>query len=187
MKVYVTASTENIKDNPETFKKIVSFMKKRGDKNTNLFLHHLLSKGSLKNREKDIYFKTLSDVRNSDLLLAEISYPSISIGFLIEKAINLSIPILCLCDEAQSQNVSTILKRYKSDSFKILIYNKFNIEELLNMEFLSIKKHKVKLNVFLEANLDNFLKLSSTKKGITKSQYLRDIIIEKMQEETKIL
>ena len=119
----------------------------------------------------------------SDLLIAEVSYPSISIGFLIEKAINLSIPVICLCQEKLSKNISTILKRYKSPSFKILKYNDSNLESVLDEELANFKKHKIKLNVFLEAKLDNYLKLKSKSKGITKSQYLRDMIIEKMKKE----
>lgn len=183
MKVYLTASTENIKENPEVFEKVVRYIQARGDSNTNLYLQHLLTDKSFQNGDKDIYSKTLSVVGKSDLLIAEVSYPSISLGFLIEKAINLSIPVICLCQEKLSKNISTILKRYKSSTFKILKYNNSNIEAVLGKELSNFKKHKVKLNVFLEAKLDNYLKLKSKNKGITKSQYLRDMIIEKMKKE----
>lgn len=181
MKVYITGSTENIKENRALFEVVIRKLNKMGFVNTNLYLQELLNAKPTDKKENDIYSKTRSVLRSSHLLVAEVSYPSMSVGFLIEHAINSGLPVLCICKKELAGNIPNVFQRYHSDSFKMILYTVTELEDLLDKEISNLKKHKIKLNVFLDSKLDNFLKLEATKRGINKSQFLRELILEKMK------
>lgn len=130
--------------------------------------------------DKDIYQKTMSLVKNADCLIADITKASISVGALIEVALNNNVPILCLYEEDHIENLPTIIKNKKTKILTIESYNHQNIKNKLREYFDNFKNPSIKFNVFIDREIDNYLKLSSKKLGISKSEYFRKTIRKEM-------
>lgn len=132
--------------------------------------------------DKEIYDKSIESIKKSDLVIAEITYPSIGVGQQITLATNWHIPILCLYDEnisdPQKQSQFTF-HMDKDDNIKIISYNSQNLEDILSHEVTRISsKQFAKFNFISTPQINNFLETESKKQELSKSQFLRKIIKE---------
>lgn len=91
--------------------------------------HEILEfKGLIDGTPEDVYKHDVECVKTCDLLLAEVSYPAIGLGFEIATAINLNKRILC-CAKIDAK-VSRLVLGITEPNFTFMRYQ--NILEILN-------------------------------------------------------
>ncbi|MGH8795200.1 MAG: nucleoside 2-deoxyribosyltransferase [Stackebrandtia sp.] len=56
-----------------------------------------------------IYARDVADLATADALVAEVSVPSLGVGFEISRAVNLGHPILALCSGTRSSRLSSMV------------------------------------------------------------------------------
>lgn len=62
-----------------------------------------------KKRDQMIFVRTTAAVRNADLLVAEVSHPSIGVGYEIAMAESLGIPIMALYHRGSEYHISAMV------------------------------------------------------------------------------
>lgn len=191
MFAYLTASTEWVNNNKKMFDLLLEVLSGLGYSNTNEYISSLLNNvPNPDDNKKNFHLRTIKRIKKAEVLIADISDPSVTIGALIEYAISNNIPVLCLCHEAYKKDIPSLMKYYDAKLFTLTLYNPENLEKLLKNYFDSFKKGKVKFNAFIPLELDSYMKWYSRKYHIAKSDFVRDLILEKMKadkEYNKIL
>lgn len=89
----------------------------------------LIFKGLIDGTPEDVYRHDVQCVKDCDLLLAEVSYPAIGLGFEIATAINQSKKILAVAKK--DAKVSRLVLGIKETNYSFKRYNK--IEEILEI------------------------------------------------------
>lgn len=179
---YLTASTEWVKNNKKTFGLLLEVLSDFGYSNTNEYISSLLNGvPNPDDNKKNFHLRTIKRIKKAQLLIADISDPSVTIGALIEYAVSNNIPVLCLCNEAFKKDIPSLMKYYDAKLFTLALYNPENLENLLKNYFETFKKGKVKFNVFIPLEMDSYMKWYSRKYHIAKSDFVRDLILEKIK------
>ncbi len=83
----------------------------------------------------DIYFRDVSWIENSDLLIAEVSTPSHGVGYEIGYALDLNKPVLCLY--RQQVVISKMILGNPHPLLTVLSYKDLNEAEKLLRKYLS--------------------------------------------------
>jgi len=97
MKIYFAGSVRAGRENQEIFSKIVSKLKEYGQVLTeHLGDSQLTDRGEPNKPESEIYERDMAWLGEADVLVAEVSTPSLGVGYEIRAAENDGKPVLCL-------------------------------------------------------------------------------------------
>ena len=183
MNVYFTASTQSVKDLKEIYTVILQELEKNECTNLNLYIQNCVSNKKLREKiqshpktEESIYSNSLKLIGKSHFVIAETTYPSITIGRQIEYAIQKNIPVLCLFNGTQHNNISSSFIDYQTNTQTFRLYDKTNIDFVLKSYIGEFKKTKNRFNLFLSKEHDKFLTILAKREGINKSDVVRKLI-----------
>ncbi len=121
-KIYVAASLTQA---PKQFKQHVANIKTRLSKNYKV-LEWL---GLIKGTARDVYFHDIKMVKSCDLLLAEVSYPAIGLGFEIAYALQQNKQVLAIAKE--NAKVSRLILGIKHKKYNFSRYT--TIEDIFSL------------------------------------------------------
>jgi len=126
MRIYFSGSIRGGRSCEDVYLKIINCLKKYGE----VLTEHVGRKetsylGEKGMSDEDIYNRDISLIKEADVLVAEVSTPSLGVGYEIAKAEELGKSILCLYD-ADNKNVSAMVKGNKN----ILLKEYCSSEEL---------------------------------------------------------
>ncbi len=129
MKIYFAGSIRGGSEDAELYQKLIQHLKQYGQ----VLTEHIVDKttthmGSAGNVE-DIFEKDMEMLKQSDIVVAEVTVPSLGVGFEIAEGIRLGKRILCLYRPEEDKSLSAmisgnkniILKRYK-DPYEASLY-----------------------------------------------------------------
>lgn len=129
-KVYFACSIRGGRDDADVYKKIVDFLSSRSKLLTEIFADQKLTSMGMNKPNKDIFKTDIEWIKQSDILIAEVSNPSLGVGYEIAKAEELGTPILCLYRTQPNKKLSAMIagnpkiqvEEYKDikDVFKII-------------------------------------------------------------------
>lgn len=126
MKIYFAGSIRGGRNDAETYSKIINYLKKYGQ----ILTEHVGSKELTDSGEpipeEDIYTRDMDLLKSADVLVAEVSTPSLGVGYEIAKAEEWGKSILCLYKKLENgKKLSTIMEGNKD-----LIVKKYvNLDE----------------------------------------------------------
>ena len=189
MKVYFSASVSARVYNDENDRKIVDCLRDLvGDGNvysehifSNIIEEKLEKKGLLlsKIREKS-YDEIINHIKKADLIVAEISYPSTSVGHEITYALNNSKQVVLLHLPDKS---SRLLEGIRNPNLYIVEYNLQNLKEALKKVVDKVEKNmNVRFNFFLPKILQAQLDSVAMNQRVSKSEYIRQLIEKDMKK-----
>ena len=108
MKIYYTVSVRGNVVSKESVRKHISIMKLFGI----VLTEHLGSESEsivdMGKNDKDIYEEDMKMIDQCNIVIADITSPSLGVGFMISKAVQLNKPILCLCFNNQKDFIPKI-------------------------------------------------------------------------------
>jgi hypothetical protein len=186
MKVCFIASIKNKDVNIRFYEEIIKVLKESGDK---VFYEHVMGNSqtildSLSEDKKVKFHKNVIDqVKKSDLVVAEITSQSLSVGFLISMALDLSKPTILLYRGSSKPNIVSTLE--ESDKLFVRSYSEQSeIEKILN-DCLNLAKGKsdVRFNFFVSPKILNYLDWIAQKRMIPRSVFLRNLIEREMKKD----
>jgi 2'-deoxynucleoside 5'-phosphate N-hydrolase len=128
MKIFFTYKSKGSIDTPEKLKKIEEYLEKKSIllskdiRNSNV----KYSGESMENY--DIFNKNINLIKESDIVIADVSIPSLGVGYLINYSKNLNKKIICLYEVQVKQELSLIINGDKD--LKIIKYN--NLDDLFS-------------------------------------------------------
>ena len=129
MKIYFAGSIRGAKADSESYSKIINHLKEYGQVLTEHVGSDAINESERKNlTEEEIYNRDLNWLKESDVLIADISAPSLGVGYEISKAEELGKKILCIFKKSQEgKGISAMIKGNK----KLLLKEYSEINEAL--------------------------------------------------------
>lgn len=173
MKVYFSASSSTLKEDKNLYKNITETISKLGGV---LISDWMVDKTRLS--PESLFDQAVKDIRQADLLVAEITHPSTGVGQQIGLALSWKIPVIAL-KRGGLKNNSRFTLGTKSKLLKIVIYDADTLENKLKKYFNGIKKYKyVKFNFITTRDIYDYIDGKSRAEGISMSEFLRNIVEE---------
>jgi hypothetical protein len=185
LKIYFTASIAAKEQYIHKYNKIISLVENKG--------HLMVADHILKPTEKEISLKSREDrlafhnqleqwIYHCDGVIAETSFPSISVGYEISLALRVGKPVLVLFSEGEPP---ALLAHHKDEK---LMCEKYTISTLPSIieDFLHYiqSKSDLRFTFFITPKIASYLDDIAKKNKLPKSVYLRKLI-EKDLEENK--
>ena len=109
-KIYFAGSIRGGRNDIDFYKKIINYLQLLGKvQNEHIKNYNITSLGETKKSNQEIYTRDLNWISSSDFMVAEVSNPSLGVGFEIAKAIELNKKILCLYRVQEDKNLSAMI------------------------------------------------------------------------------
>ena len=125
MKIYFSGSIRGGRDDAQIYFQIIDFLKAYGQVLTeHVGSEELMDKGESKLSDKSIHDRDMSWLLESDLIIAEVTNPSLGVGYEIGRAIELNKDIVCLHRTEKGKRLSAMIAGSKNLS--IIRYDTFN-------------------------------------------------------------
>lgn len=183
MNAYFTASVVGKKHLLPKYHAILSILKKRG---VHAIADHILNVEekdiNLQTKEKRLHFhQQLEDwIHGCDFMIAETSFPSISVGYEISMALDRNKPILILYSESDPQSLFAF---HESEKIICEKYTMTTLETIIN-DFLQYVRGEAdaRFTFYLTSKQAMHLDKQGKKKHLPKSAYLRQLINEDMKK-----
>ena len=181
MKVFFTASLRGIAEFGSFYKKMFMHLQKMGFSHLDEEIFKL-SPSYYDNIQKqgrsafvDLYKRKIKNLQTADICLFEVSIPSLSIGYLIQKALDFNKPTVILY---YKENTPQFISGIEEDKLIVRQYNDLNLEEIVE-ESVEEAKHlqDKRFNFFISPNLLNYLEKASKAQDITKSTFIRNLLL----------
>ncbi len=124
MKIYFAGSIRGGREDKEIYLQIIEYLSRYGkvltehvgDQNTNNLGESNLS-------DNQIYNRDVSWLQEADVMIAEVSTPSLGVGYEIGKAEEMNKKILCLYRSQQEKKLSAMING--NSNLEVIEYNKF--------------------------------------------------------------
>ncbi len=187
MKIFFTASHEGKKYFENYYKKIAATIKELGYEqmeddvltvSTAKFFENLEKGG--KQTNTDLYKRKMKSIQEADICVYECSINSLSLGFLIEKTLDLNKPTVVLY---LKDNIPYFLLGANEEKLILKSYNDDDLKQVLKQALLEAQSMKDKrFNFFIGPELLSYLDKVSKARGITKSTFIRNLLLDHMKK-----
>lgn len=128
MDIYFAGAIRGGREKVNDYQKIINKLEEIGNVlTTHIANKEIGDKGENNMTPKEIYDRDVVWLKNSELIVAEVSVPSLGIGYELGLAESLGKKIICLYDINSNKTLSAMIEGNKN--FEIVKYN--NIEEVL--------------------------------------------------------
>ena len=133
MKIYFAGSIRGGRDEESNYMDLIHHLATFGE----VLTEHVGSKGidksELINSDQYIYERDIDWLKKSDVMVADVTVPSLGVGYEISFAEELNIPILCLFNPKNKKSLSAMISGNK---------------KIINKEYQSINDAKLVLDTF---------------------------------------
>ena len=127
MKIYFAGSIRGGRDDKENYKKIIDWLKQYGDVLTeHIGLDSLSDEGQVELTEEQIYKQDTDWIWESDIIIAEVTQPSLGVGYELGFGASINKPIVCLFNVSSGKSLSAMVRGNKN--YQIIDYQ--NVEDL---------------------------------------------------------
>ena len=135
MNIYFSGSIRGGRDDVDIYNRIISYLKKYG----NVLTEHigdnsLNSDGENKKSDKEIHDRDLELLQESDIIIAEVTNPSLGVGYEIAKAIQYQKKIICIYRKVTDKKISAMI---------------LGSDDLICIEYDNMESLKITLNSYL--------------------------------------
>ena len=131
---------------------------------------------------KDLYKNTTKKIKQSDIVVAEISEKSTTVAQQVVYALENNIPVWCLCNENKKQNIPAFLSTRHNDKLDFSYYKSGKLTSLIEEKLTGFTKREIKFNFYLDQNMYDFLEKLSIENKSTKSKVIREILLGEMKK-----
>jgi len=122
----------------------------------------------------ELYQKKMQYLHEADICVFECSLHSLSIGFIIQRALDFNKPTVVLY---YKENLPHFLMGAQEEKLMIRSYNEQNMKKVLKEILKDAWERKDKrFNFFITPKMLNYLEKASKAEGVTKSKFIRSLI-----------
>ncbi len=183
MKVYFTASLTGKEQYEQEYRLIEETLKDLGAQVNDLVLtvpaETAQSESSAEKTK--LYQKMNNLLKAADLVVAEISYPSVAVGYEISAALEAGKPVLALRLKGTRSN---ILEGHPDEKFKMVEYEKGTLKSVLGDWIKSASDLvDVRFNFFVSPKIIGYLDWIAKVKRIPRAVYLRTLLEREMRKD----
>ncbi len=178
MKIYFVASPTVVAKNAALFKRIYQILAKR-DK--------IVDDSVLKWAEEGFcnsspgYMSAVEKVKKADVVVAEVSGHSMSMGFIVGKALELNKPVVALYKKGEQKQ---FLKWMKNKKLILAPYDSKDIAVIIDESLRKSEKlMDVRFNFFVSPGILAYLDWVANKRMIPRSVFLRKLIEREIKKD----
>jgi len=183
MKIFFTASQRGKKYFDENYQKIYQIIESFGnqlldDDIINVSESRFYQQLSLGGEKavKKLHQDKIRSIQEADVCVFEASIPSVSLGYQIRKSLELNKPTVILYFK---NNPPYFLLGAKEEKLIVRSYTDRNLKQVVKEILTEVGKLRDKrFNFFIGTDLLNYLEQVSRKMKITKSTFIRNLILE---------
>lgn len=192
MKIYFAAPIKAKVNDEGYYKKIYAAIEKLGYKLIDKYLieqnideHYKRFEDKSGEYYHTFYEKTITNIKSADINVFECSFPSLGIGYQVEKSLQLNKPTVILY---QKGHVPHFLLGIDEDKLVLQVVNMENIVGTLETAVKeACEKADKRFNFFISPSLLTYLEKASKTNGLTKSTFIRNLILEHKRKNDKEL
>jgi hypothetical protein len=178
MKIYFVASPTVVTKNVVLFKRIYQILAKR-DKMVDNSVLKWAEEGFCNSSPG--YMSAVEKVKKVDVVVAEVSGHSMSMGFIVGKALELNKPVVALYKKGEQKQFLKWMKNKK------LVLAPYDTKDLSSVLDESLKKSEklmdVRFNFFVSPGILAYLDWVANKRMIPRSVFLRRLIEKEMKKD----
>jgi hypothetical protein len=183
MKIFFTASQRGKKEFGKYYQKIREELEKLGYKIIDDDIFNLTAEEFYRQLDKgghqaytNFYKEKIKHLQSADIVILDCNLHSLSIGFVIEKSLEFHKPTIVLY---LKDNSPVFLEGNEDEKLIGKSYNTGNIGKVLKSALAIAKERRDKrFNFFISPSLLDYLGKTSQKLGVTKSTFIRNLIID---------
>ncbi len=186
MKIYFIASSRLVGANPKLYSKIYSYLSADNKMISDKVLKWIkigvkdITEAPLKIK-KENYIESINSVKKADILVMEVSGHSMSMGYLVSKALEMNKPVIAL---HKSEHVPNFIKGIGDPKLIISEYDEKNVEEVLEKSLKTATGLiDVRFNFFVNPKILNYLDWVSQKRMVPRSVFLRNLIEREIKKD----
>ena len=133
-KVYFACSIRGGREDSDSYSKLVEYIKGRAIVLTEIFADGKLTASGMNKPSREIWKIDTNWIKEADAVIAEVTNPSLGVGYEIALAESLSKPVLALFHDDESRKLSAMIggaPGVKNVSYTELSEAKYAIDEFL--------------------------------------------------------
>ena len=141
-----------------------------------------LEKGG-KDSHKNLFKEKLKFIQSADINIFDLSSGGVGLGFNVEKSLELNKPTIVMY---HGDSVPFFLSGIDDDKFILIGYTDKNVKKVLkdSLEIARERRDK-RFNFFISPKLLDYLEKASNDESVTKSKFIRNLIVKKMRDGAK--
>ena len=138
MKIYFAGAIRGGRDETDIYNKIITYLSSKAE----VLTEHVGSSkltiiGETSRSDGEIFLRDMKWLQSADLVIAEVTTPSLGVGYELGIAEKLKIPVLCLYRLQKGKRLSAMIggnKKFKCQTYKALDEAKIHINNFLKQE-----------------------------------------------------
>ena len=135
MKIYFSGSIRGGRDDAKIYNQIITYLKKFGEVLTEHIGDSSLDSSGEKTDDTTIHDKDMEFLMDSDLVIAEVTNPSLGVGYEIGRAVENNKKVICIYREIENKKISAMILGSKG----ILSFKYQDLESLKKILSTNIK------------------------------------------------
>ncbi|XP_074531484.1 5-hydroxymethyl-dUMP N-hydrolase-like [Halichoeres trimaculatus] len=131
MKIYFSASIRGGRDDVDLYQRIVKKLKSYGTVLTEDVSSSELTErdeNALKRGDKAIHDQDMNFLRQSDMVVAEVTQPSLGVGYELGRALDMKKKVFCLFRPSSGRNLSAMIRG--ADDGNLFVVRNYSEDEL---------------------------------------------------------
>ncbi|PIZ94265.1 MAG: nucleoside 2-deoxyribosyltransferase [Candidatus Magasanikbacteria bacterium CG_4_10_14_0_2_um_filter_37_12] len=121
MNIYFTASIRGGRAEQPSYEQILKLIERYGSVLSGHVADESISNfGETEFTKEEIYEREIENLKQCDIVVAEITTPSLGVGYMIAKATDMNKEIICLYHEKNTDKLSAII--HASPKTKVILY-----------------------------------------------------------------
>ena len=110
MKIYFAGAIRGGREDAQLYKNLIAYLKEKGQVLTEHIGSTDLSwEGEISSKDEEIYNRDIKWLQSADIVVAEVTTPSLGVGYELGIAEKLNIPVLCLYRPDQRNRLSAMI------------------------------------------------------------------------------
>ena len=138
MKIYFAGAIRGGRDETDIYNNIITHLSSKAEVLTeHVGSSKLTTIGETNYPDREIFLRDMEWLQSADLVIAEVTTPSLGVGYELGIAEKLKVPVLCLYHLQEGKRLSAMIggnKKFKCQTYKTLDEAKIHINNFLKQE-----------------------------------------------------
>lgn len=186
MKIHLIGSRYELPENLDSLRKIVEVIHGEGHELVEDWVeptYQLIKKGkTVPDLDwRSIYINSIDAVHKADVVIAESSVPSFSVGYQVATAMQIKKPILILNKQGMA---AAPFPRGIEQGVAFQEYDDKGLKEIVTafLKDNDIQLKDMRFNFFIDRPIYNYLRWAAHRTGKTKAEILRDLVAREIEK-----
>jgi len=138
MKIYFAGAIRGGRDETDIYNNIITYLSSKAEVLTeHIGSSELMTIGETNRSDREIFMRDMEWLQSADLVIAEVTTPSLGVGYELGIAAKLKIPVLCLYRPIKGKRLSAMIsgnEKFNCQAYQTLDDAKVHIDKFLKQE-----------------------------------------------------